>query len=142
MKARVAGLASSAAEPVRARIPFQFTIIGHAVSVNASLTVSAERRMVHTKEARDWSKLMVKQIREQWGLMLPWDQEVFLIAEVYISANTMDEDNALKPLQDALQEAGVIKNDRLVRRATITKHVDRNRPRIEVHLYPSTLTPL
>jgi len=84
----------------------------------------------------------VQQFCQQWNLRLPIEEEVFLVLEVYLSANTMDVDNALKPVQDAMQEAGVLKNDRLVRRATITKHVDRHRPRVEVIVYPSTLKPL
>ena len=99
-------------------------------------------RLVKTPERREWDHMMQDQLRAQWNLRLAIEEEVFLLVDVYIAANTMDEDNPLKPVQDALQEAGILKNDRLVRRATITKHVDRHRPRVEVVIYPSTLKPL
>ena len=146
MQARVSGAVQKAVEPVRATLPVQFVIIGHAVSVNKS-TIMAKTPargmfLVKTNERREWDRLMVEQFRAQWNLRLPIEEEVFLVLEIYLSANTMDVDNALKPVQDAMQEAGVLKNDRLVRRATITKHVDRHRPRVEIIIYPSTLKPL
>ena len=146
MQARVSGAVQKAAEPVRATLPVQFVIIGHAVSVNKSLLrfggADGKTRTVKTADRREWDKMMIDQLRAQWNLRLPVEEEVFLVIDVYLSANTMDVDNALKPVQDAMQEAGVLKNDRLVRRATITKHVDRHRPRVEVIVYPSTLKPL
>lgn len=141
MQARVAGAAARGAEPVRATLPAQFLITGHAVSVGGSYIPMAGR-LVKTAERKEWDKMMDEQLRAQWNLRLPIEEEVFLVVDVYIAANTMDEDNPLKPVQDALQESGVLKNDRLVRRATITKHVDRHRPRVEVVIYPSTLKPL
>ena len=146
MQARVSGAVQKAAEPVRATLPAQFVIIGHAVSVNKSLLrfggADGKTRTVKTADRREWDKMMIDQLRAQWNLRLPVEEEVFLVIDVYLSANTMDVDNSLKPLLDAMQEAGVLKNDRLVRRATITKHVDRHRPRVEVIVYPSTLKPL
>ena len=146
MQARVSGAVQKAVEPVRATLPVQFVIIGHAVSVNKSLLrfggADGKTRTVKTADRREWDKMMIDQLRAQWNLRLPVEEEVFLVIDVYLSANTMDVDNPLKPLLDAMQEAGVLKNDRLVRRATITKHVDRHRPRVEVIVYPSTLKPL
>ena len=146
MQARVSGAVQKAVEPVRATLPVQFVIIGHAVSVNKSLLrfggADGKTRTVKTADRREWDKMMIDQLRAQWNLRLPVEEEVFLVIDVYLSANTMDVDNSLKPLLDAMQEAGVLKNDRLVRRATITKHVDRHRPRVEVIVYPSTLKPL
>ena len=146
MQARVSGAVQKAAEPVRATLPAQFVILGHAVSVNKSTTMAKTPAkgmfITKTAERRQWDALMINQLRAQWNLRLPIDEEVFLVFDVHLSANTMDVDNPLKPLLDAMQEAGVLKNDRLVRRATITKHVDRHRPRVEVIVYPSTLKPL
>lgn len=145
MKARVAGAVEKAAEPVRATLPQKFTIIGHPVSINEyyrSVIFGGKPAITKSKEARTWDGKMEDQLRTQWNLRLPIEEEVFLIVDFFIAANKMDVDNPLKPLQDALQSAGILKNDRLVRRATITKHVDRDRPRVEIHLYPSNLTPL
>lgn len=141
MTQRVANAAKGAAEPVRATLPAEFLILGHAVSVGHSYT-PVGNRLVKTAERKEWDRMMDDQLRSQWNLRLPVEEEVFLIVDVYIAANTMDEDNPLKPVQDALQEAGILKNDRLVRRATITKHVDRHSPRVKVVIYPSTLKPL
>lgn len=145
MKARVAGATKVAAEPVRAILPARFTIIGHAVSVNdyhVPVILGGKPAKRKTKEALEWDKLSGDQMKAQWGIMAPVTVEVFLTVDVFLSANRMDEDNPLKPLQDQLQASKVLANDRLVRRATITKHVDRNRPRVEIWIYESTLTPL
>lgn len=146
MQARVAGAAMRGAEPVRATLPAQFVILGHAMSVNQSYIPikfgPKGAKLIKTEARRVWDEMMEDQLRAQWNLRLAIEDEVFLLVDVYLSANTMDEDNPLKPVQDALQEAGILKNDRLVRRATITKHVDRHRPRVEVVIYPSTLKPL
>lgn len=147
MQARVkgGGVPAEQVTAVRPILPAKFTIIGHAVSINAyhiPVIQGGKPAKVKSAEARAWDALMAEQLLQQWGIMGAVSCEVFLIVDVYLAANKMDEDNALKPLQDQLQACGILTNDRLVRRATITKHVDRNRPRVEAVIYESTLKPL
>lgn len=146
MKARVAGAVENAAAPVRATLPQKFVIMGHAVSVNKSRVsftgADGKTKTVKTKEAAQWAKMMNEQLRKQWGIRLPIEEEVFVIMDFYFSSNRNDYANAEKGCSDALQAAGILRNDRLIRRGTITKYVDKHRPRVEIHLYPSNLTTL
>lgn len=148
MQARVkgGGVPAEQVTAVRPILPAKFTLLGHAVSVNKSRVsftgADGKTKTVKTSEAASWAKLMDEQLRAQWGKMAPVECEVFVIYDIYLSANTMDYANGEKAISDALQKAGVLKNDRLIRRGTITKHVDRNRPRVEVVIYESTLKPL
>lgn len=146
MQARVAGAVQVAAEPVRATLPQSFVILGHAVSVNKSRVsftgADGKTKTVKTKEAAEWAKMMHEQLRQQWGIRLPVEEEVFVIMDFYFTSNRGDYGNGAKAVEDALQAAGILRNDRLIRRGTITKFVDKHRPRVEIHIYPSTLQPL
>ena len=60
MQARVSGAVQKAVEPVRATLPVQFVILGHAVSVNKS-TIMAKTPargmfLVKTNERREWDR--------------------------------------------------------------------------------------
>lgn len=145
MQERVAGKVQEAAVPLRPALPASLVATGHPVSVNmgkAAVVVNGRPRMIKTEQAREWASMMVEQFSRQWGVLMPIECEVTVSVQVFLAANTMDVDNPLKPIQDALQAAGVLKNDRLVRTATITKHVDRHRPRVEVSILESPLKPL
>lgn len=139
-------LAGKLPDPVRPILPAKFTILGSAVSVNKSRVsftgADGKAKTVKTKEASDWAASMDNQLREQWGRMLPVECEVFVIMDFYFTSARPDYNNTSKAVEDALEKAGIVCNDRLIRRGTITKHVDRNRPRVEVVIYESTLKPL
>lgn len=139
-------LAGKLPDPVRPILPAKFTLLGHAVSVNKSRVsftgADGKTKTVKTSEAASWAKLMDEQLRAQWGRMLPVECEVFVLMDFYFSSNRGDYNNGSKAVEDALEKAGILRNDRLIRRGTITKHVDRNRPRVEVVIYESTLKPL
>lgn len=145
MQRRVRNAVAVGSEPVRAILPANFTVFGHVVSLNhsrASFEHQGKTITVKTKDAKEWAKMLETQLRAQWGPRLPVTCEVFVIYDIYLSANTMDYANGEKALSDALQSAGILKNDRLIRRGIITKFVDRHRPRVEFGIYQSTLPPL
>lgn len=145
MKARVAGATKAAAEAVRAVLPAKLTIFGDAAPVNnskAQFVKDGKIRTVKTERGKVWAEIAEQQLREQWGIMLPIEQETFFIVDVYRPRNSGDVDGYAKGILDAFQAANVIRNDSSIRRLTITKHVDRNRPRVEIWIYESTLTPL
>ena len=145
MQARVAGAVQVAAEPVRPVLPAKFTIYGSAAPVNnakASFVQDGKIRTVKTPRGKEWADTAEKQLREQWGIMLPIEAETFFIVDVYRPRNAGDVDGYAKGILDAFQAAGVIRNDSSIRRLTITKHVDSDRPRVEVVIYESTLKAL
>lgn len=145
MQARVAGAVQVAAEPVRATLPVRFTVYGNAISLNnskANFVRDGKVRTVNVTEYKEWKEMLRSEIAKQWGIMLPYEQEVFVIYDIYRIDNRADYANCGKALDDALEAAGVLKNDRLIRRGTLTKFVDKHRPRVEIHIYPSTLQPL
>jgi Holliday junction resolvase RusA-like endonuclease len=145
MQERVSGAVKAAAEPVRPILPARFTIIGDAAPVNNSKAQFVRDGKIHTRKTergKVWADLAESQLREQWGIMLPVEVETYFIVDVFRPRNAGDVDGYAKGILDAFQAAGVIKNDSSIRRLTITKHVDRNRPRVEVVIYESNLKPL
>lgn len=146
LRDRVARNAGKLPDPVRPILPARFTILGQAVSVNNSKVsftgADGKTKTVKTVDAREWAASMHKQLRQQWGVMLPVECEVFVIMDFFFRSNRSDYNNGSKAVEDALEKAGILRNDRLIRRGTSTKHVDRDRPRVEVVIYESNLKPL
>lgn len=54
-----------------------------------------------------------------------------LIVEVYHGSIRFDLDNSLKTLLDCLQQAGAITDDKLCFEIAASKHIDKNKPRVE-----------
>jgi Holliday junction resolvase RusA-like endonuclease len=53
---------------------------------------------------------------------------------VYYTSNRLDLDNSAKILLDCLQASKVIKNDNQIVDLHMTKHIDRDNPRAEIHI--------
>lgn len=68
----------------------------------------------------------------------PIDHEVCMVATLYYASNRPDLDESL--VMDALQKCGVIKNDRLIREKHIQHGLDRDKPRVEIELWPRSAT--
>lgn len=58
-------------------------------------------------------------------------QRFKLTVDVYFASDKSDLDNALKVIEDCLQTAKVIRNDRLCSEIHARKLIDKNNPRIE-----------
>jgi Holliday junction resolvase RusA-like endonuclease len=65
------------------------------------------------REARVWQEAAAWLMRREWGRKEPYCGPVYVFVRAYTPlADSMDADNRLKPAQDALEMAGVIKNDK------------------------------
>lgn len=61
------------------------------------------------------------------------DQDCWIRVDIYPASKASDIDNRLKALFDALEEAGVVKNDKLFSKCVVErKPSDRNNQRVEV----------
>lgn len=60
--------------------------------------------------------------------------EFHLELDIFYKDNRSDLDNSAKVILDCLQSNGVIRNDRNLTRLVMTKHVDKEHPRIEFTL--------
>ena len=66
-------------------------------------------------QARHWQEQAVSLLSEHWGSKPPYPYPVeFMIIYQSPKRRKWDIDNRIKPLQDCLELAGIIKNDRQV----------------------------
>lgn len=91
--------------------------------------------MIPSKEYRTWAKTAVRDFRIGWGGAPPLTEAVNLCALVYRDRRVGDLANYINAIADALEEAGVVENDRLIVGHDGSRPmVDRERPRVEVVL--------
>lgn len=105
-------------------------ILGELASKsNSRKIVRFGKRMavIKSDKARNWLQNAGYQIKKPKELIV---EDVELEAHIYYASRRPDLDESL--LMDALQEFGVIKNDRQIRRKIIHGYVDRENPRCEV----------
>jgi len=92
-----------------------------------------------TREARQWQEAAALILRRDLGRKKPpYEGKVYVEVLVFSKKiKTFDADNRLKTAQDAIQMAGVIKDDRQVMRSAIEKIYsdDEERTIIEVWKY-------
>ena len=67
----------------------------------------------------------------------PFTEEVTLFATIYYRTQRPDLDESL--IMDILQEAGVVKNDRLIREKHIYHAIDKDNPRADLFVVPRRL---
>lgn len=81
------------------------------------------------KEAYQW------EAKRQWKKQ-PWKSEIEVIIGLYFpTKGKHDWDNFHKLSMDAL--TGIVwEDDSQIIRSTVTKHYDKDRPRIEIDIYP------
>lgn len=145
MQRRVNQSAGRAVESIIAELPRAYIIKGPPLWANNYKVpgwFQGKNQMVLTKEAREWFKQAEEQLKKQHGILLPIDREVFLYMDVFRPRNAGDWDNAIKTTQDAMQNAGILKNDSIVRRGIVTKYTDVANPRITITITESSLPPL
>lgn len=106
------------------------------LSPNARMSWQAKRK--YTQAARMEAKLVAL---EQINRVRDWKpfKSVRVWPTIYVvsARNRMDDDNALsclKPYFDGLEEAGIVANDRHMKRMTPDFKVDAARPRIELRI--------
>ena len=58
-----------------------------------------------------------------------------LQVDAFLDKDTGDWDNYGKAVSDALEQAGIIANDKQIDTATVNKSIDRKNPRLEIRLW-------
>ena len=91
-------------------------------------------RFIRSDEAQGWMETAARElmvVRPKGG---PITADVTLYAEIYYRSRRSDL--STETLMDTLQLAGVIKNDRQIRRVIAEAFVDKDNPRVVVALAP------
>ncbi len=112
-----------------------YVIEGKPLSVNHTkkpVRVRGLLMMVNTKEAKAWKLAACWSLKSQRGTRKTITGPVALSIISYLPTTSGDVDNYAKATLDALQEAGIIANDRQVQRMCIAKEKDRQRPRVTI----------
>jgi len=112
-----------------------YVIEGPPLSVNnskAAVPVKGKLRMVTTKRAKAWKLAACWSLKAQRGTRPTITGPCALSITSYLPTTAGDVDNYAKATLDALQEAGIIANDRQVQRMCIAKEKDAKRPRVEI----------
>ena len=83
-----------------------------------------------TAEAKAWVEecLWILKGKEK----IKGERNAFLYIYFYFKDKRRDWDNGLKATSDLLQEAGIVKNDRQIKRAYIEVEIDKRNPRMEI----------
>lgn len=108
-------------------------ILGKPVSSKNNKGVDTRTGRVFTPApVRAWKTSAVRQLKTQWRAP-PILGAVSVDFQVYQGpGQSLDLDNAFAGAMDALQGAGVIKNDYQITRLSAERHRDRDAPRIEI----------
>ena len=96
------------------------------------------RNTVYKKpEVRKWQKATIDYMRREWKTKSP----IRTALEVRIEFTTKDHrkwdiDNRIKPLQDCLERAGIIENDRQIEKLEVErKYGEQDKTRIQILEY-------
>lgn len=119
-----------------------FTVVGVPVSQKNQKKIMRNKRTgkvwIGTEmKMLNWKKAAVRQLQKQYTLAGPLAGEVR--ADVLIfqgKKQAIDSDNVLGSLFDALEAAGILKNDYQLSEGSWRRDRDRERPRVEVQLRP------
>lgn len=119
-----------------------FTILGVPVSQKNRKQIMRNRKtgksFIGTEKAvRNWKMFAVQQLKRQWSYPGPMTGEIR--ADILIfqgSHQSIDADNVLGGVFDAIEKAGIIKNDYQFVEGSWRRDRDRERPRVEVQLTP------
>ena len=92
----------------------QFLLDGLPPTVN-NFYIRTRNNVCRTPEAKLWQSNAIQTLQHVWGTLSPYSQPVEL--DIVFEVNNRrkwDIDNRIKPLQDCLERAGIIINDRQV----------------------------
>ena len=112
-----------------------YTIHGKPLSVNnakASVVINGRPRQITTAKARAWKHSAKMDLFAQRGCTRTIFGPCDLSIRFFLPTAAGDVDNYVKNTLDALQDAGIIANDRQVQRIEATKDKDRDHPRTEI----------
>ena len=87
--------------------------------------------MYKSKALKEYEKSFFLQCPATWRNR-NLDKLMRIELHIYYTSNRLDLDNSAKILLDCLESAKVIKNDNLVAELYMTKHIDKENPRVEI----------
>jgi Holliday junction resolvase RusA-like endonuclease len=95
--------------------------------------IKGKPRMFPGKVSKDYHKMAIPQLQEQWGDSKPLDSELKIEIFSYCTTRQKpDVDNLAAAPLDCLEKAGVVTNDRLFYEANIKRRWDNDDPRVEL----------
>lgn len=89
-------------------------------------------KLVPSKQARAYQEAALWHLKGQRRGAPTVDEPCEVRLDVYRERNAGDVDNYPKAIFDALQAAGIIKNDNLIKRMDVRILKDKERPRVEI----------
>ena len=90
------------------------------------------RRIIKSEEIRQYERSFLSQCRIYRNRYI--SRPFRLVVKVFESSRRYDLDNSIKTILDCLQYAKAIKDDNLCIGIEASKHIDRQRPRVEYSL--------
>lgn len=114
-----------------------YVIEGSPLSVNNAkkpARINGHLRMINTRKTKAWKEAACWSLKSQRGTTPTITGPVHVILTNYLPTTAGDVDNYAKATLDAMQEAGIIANDRQVQRIEMVKKKDASRPRVEIEV--------
>lgn len=125
-----------------------YTILGKPAtkknSMRIAYTVSGRPILLPSKTNVSWSNDAVRQLQEQHrgpnGALPPLDGPVSVTYRIYLRDRQSegDADNYMAAVNDVLQKAGVLANDKLIRCGMFTKSYDKENARVDIQITAAT----
>ena len=117
-----------------------FTILGPPITKKNSARIGRTRDgrpfILQSKPHEKWVKSAVTQLRRQAGGVMMMSP-VTMAAKVYRQKRIGDLGNYLAAVCDALEEAGIVANDRLIQSFDGSRLLhDKENPRVEIKIEP------
>jgi len=114
-----------------------YTIQGKPISINAAraaVKVKGKLRLITTSVARKWKNAAIWELKAQRGTTPTITGPCQVTITLYMPTRAGDADNYVKLVLDAIQSAKIIANDKQVDTLTVSKQVDKDRPRVELSI--------
>ena len=114
-----------------------YTIPGAPMSINSTkrtAIINGRARMVTTTKGKAWKHAALMNLFAQKGSTRTIHEPCEVSIRFYLPTAAGDVDNYVKNTLDALQDSGIIANDRQVQRVEASKGKDRDNPRTEIEI--------
>ncbi len=119
---------------------YAFEIVGKPRSQKNSkqiIQVRGRTMLVSDAKVQRWAKEAVKQLESQWMNEKPLDGDLSVLLMVYLGKGQRgDTDNLAAGPLDALQKAGVVRNDSIFSRVAVVRNRDPDNPRVKIFICP------
>lgn len=118
-----------------------FTILGPPVTKKNHARIARTRDgrpfILQSRPHEKWVRSAVQQLRAQGRNAAIFEAPVSLAATIYRSKRIGDLVNFLQAICDALEEAGIVENDRLIQSFDGSRLAhDKENPRVEIRIEP------